>query len=238
MIVKNNGRNTAQNVTADCRLNPKLFYYLSDDGKGSYNHLSGIWNIGKLRSDSSIILHIRSRVVMFKTFIRYVVVLCQFTVKSPTYDFSLRNNKKEVVLAVPRITITTLAASLAIGTRSKFDRAVNIFNWVRDYVNYSFYYGTRYGASGTLKLLMGNCVDLSHLIVALARDSGLTVRYVYGTCFFYRSQEWISHVWTIIFVNGKWYRADASNNINEFGIVKNWNTSNYNLNGVYNTLPF
>jgi uncharacterized repeat protein (TIGR01451 family) len=238
VVVKNNGPNTAQNVTANCWLNPKLLMYLVNDGKGSYNHQTGIWNIGTLRSGSTKILHIRTKMMMFRTTSTYRVVKNQFTTTSTTYDSSQKNNKAVIVLAVPRITIKTLAKSLAIGTKSKFDRAVNIFNWVRDYVDYSYYYGTRYGASGTLKLLKGNCVDLSHLIVALARASGLPVRYKYGTCFFLKGQHWISHVWTNIYVKGRWYAADASNNINEFGVVKSWNTSNYKLNGIYTTLPF
>jgi transglutaminase-like putative cysteine protease len=238
IVVKNNGPNTAQNVTANCWLNPKLFTYLVDDGKGYYNHHTGIWNIGTLKSGSSIILHIQTKMMMFRTTSTYRVVKNQFTTTSTTYDSSQKNNKAVIVLAVPRITIKTLASSLAIGTKSKFDKAVNIFNWVRDYVDYSYYYGTRYGASGTLKKLKGNCVDLSHLIVALARASGLPVRYKYGTCFFFNSHVWISHVWTNIYVKGRWYAADASNNINEFGVVKSWNTSNYKLNGIYTTLPF
>ena len=32
--------------------------------------------------------------------------------------------------------------------------------------------------------------------------------------------------------------SDASNNMNEFGIIRNWNTSNYELHGIYNTLNF
>jgi transglutaminase-like putative cysteine protease len=91
--------------------------------------------------------------MMFRTISTYRVVKNQFTTTSTTYDSSQKNNKAVIVLAVPRITIKTLASSLAISTKSKFDRAVNIFNWVRDYVDYSYYYGTRYGASGTLKLL-------------------------------------------------------------------------------------
>ena len=238
VVVKNNGLNTAQNVTANCLLNPKIFKHIFNDGKGYYNHKTGIWNIGTLRSGSSIILHIKTKVMIFRTYSRYTVFSTHFTTKSGTYDFSQNNNRGGMVLAVPRITIKTLANSLAIGTRSRYERAVNIFNWVRDYLDYSYYYGTRYGASGTLKLLKGNCVDLSRLIVALSRTSGLNVRYKYGTCFFFKSREWISHVWTNIYVNGRWYTTDASNNINEFGVVKNWDTSNYILNGVYSTLPF
>ncbi len=116
------------------------------------------------------------------------------------------------------------------------EKATNIFNWVRDCVNYSFYYNTKRGAIGTLKSRMGNCVDLSHLMVALSRAVGIPARYVHAECKF--SSGWCGHVWAQLFVNGKWINADASNNINDFGIIRNWNTKNDVLKGVYSSLPF
>jgi transglutaminase-like putative cysteine protease len=116
------------------------------------------------------------------------------------------------------------------------EKATNIFNWVRDYVNYSFYYNTKRGAVGTLKSRLGNCVDLSHLMVALSRAAGIPARYVHADCKF--SSSWCGHVWAQLYVNGKWINADASNNINDFGVVRNWNTKNDILKGVYSSLPF
>ncbi len=231
--VRNKGPNNAQNLVINSGLNPNLLKYISCYGNGHYNYKTGIWTISTLKSGSVNTIHIYVKVMAFKTVINNIV-----SYQPNTYDSSLKNNKAGISLTVPSLTISTLAASLSIGTKSKYEEAAKIFNWVRDYVDYSFYYGTRYGASGTLKLLKGNCVDLSRLIVSLARASGLSARYKYGTCYFYKSQEWISHVWTNIYVNGKWYAADASNNINNFGVIKNWNISNFILNGVYNTLPF
>ena len=116
------------------------------------------------------------------------------------------------------------------------EKATNIFNWVRDCVNYSFYYNTKRGAIGTLKSRTGNCVDLSHIMVALARAAGIPARYVHANCKF--SSGWCGHVWAQLFVNGKWIHADASNNINDFGIIRNWNTKNDVLKGIYSSLPF
>jgi hypothetical protein len=56
--------------------------------------------------------------------------------------------------------------------------------------------------------------------------------------FLLKSPEWIINVFTNIYVNGMLFAAVASNNINEFVVVKNWNTSNYKLNSVYSTLTF
>jgi len=116
------------------------------------------------------------------------------------------------------------------------EKATNIFNWVRDYVSYSFYYNTKRGAIGTLNSRMGNCVDLSHLMVALSRAAGIPARYAHADCKF--SSGWCGHVWAQLYVNGKWINADASNNINDFGVIRNWNTKNNILKGIYSSLPF
>ena len=114
--------------------------------------------------------------------------------------------------------------------------AVNLFNWVRDNIGYSFYYNTKYGAAGTLAHMTGNCCDTANLLVALARDDGITARYVHGYCDF--SSGWYGHVWAQLYVNGKWYTADATSYANSLGVVKNWNTATATIYGVYNTLPF
>jgi hypothetical protein len=133
--------------------------------------------------------------------------------------------------------VAALAKSLTAGSTSAYDSTVNIFNWVRDSINYSFYYNTKYGAAGTLAHMTGNCCDTANLLVALARDAGITARYVHGTCQF-NSGTWYGHVWAQLYVNGKWYTADATSYSNSLGVITNWNTSNYILNGIYTTLPF
>lgn len=235
--IKNNGPNTAENVIVNYWLDPNILRYISDNGHGSYNYKNGILTIGTLKSGSNITLQIQTKVMLFNTVIRNIAGY-----QANTFDPNLKNNRVGIKLTVPALTINSLASSLAIGTKSNYNKAVNIFNWVRDYLDYSFYYNTRYGADGTLKVMKGNCADLSHLIVALARATGLSARYKYGTCYFFKSNEWIGHVWVNIHVNGprgvRWYSADASNNINDFDVIRNWNTTNYILKGIYSTLPF
>ena len=84
--------------------------------------------------------------------------------------------------------------------------------------------------------MTGNCCDTANLLVALARDDGITSRYVHGYCDF--SSGWYGHVWAQLYVNGKWYTADATSYANSLGVVKNWNTATATIYGVYNTLPF
>ena len=148
--------------------------------------------------------------------------------KYDQYLLDCTNYKQKLSHYNENITVTKKLTTL--------EKATNIFNWVRDYVNYSFYYNTKRGAVGTLKDRLGNCVDLSHLMVALSRAAGIPARYVHANCKF--SSGWCGHVWAQLFVNGKWISADASNNINDFGVIRNWNTKKYILEGIYSSLPF
>jgi len=133
--------------------------------------------------------------------------------------------------------VAALATSLKAGSTTQYSTAVKIFNWVRDNISYSFYYNTKYGAAKTLKYRTGNCCDTANLIVALARSAGIKARYAHGTCKF-SSGNWYGHVWAQLYVNGKWYTADATSSRNSLGVVKNWNTATYTLHGIYNALPF
>ena len=133
--------------------------------------------------------------------------------------------------------VSALAKSLSTGCTTDLQKATKIYNWVRDNINYAFYYDTKYGANGTLQKRLGNCCDMANLLVALARDAGIQARYVHGSCKF-SSGNWYGHVWAQVYVNGKWVNADATSSRNSLGVIKNWNTATYKLEGVYNTLPF
>lgn len=105
-----------------------------------------------------------------------------------------------------------------------YETGTKIFNWVRDNVDYSFYYRTKYGAANTLKKRLGNCADQAHLIVALARTSGLPARYVRGTCKFVVSGNVYTHVWAQIWIKGRgWVTADSTSYLNSFGVIRSWN---------------
>ena len=133
--------------------------------------------------------------------------------------------------------IQALAASITSGKISAYDKAVAIFNWVRDKLGYSFYYNTKYGAVGTLARMTGNCCDTAHLLIALERAAGIPARYVHGYCKF-SSGNWYGHVWAQIYIEGKWYNADATSYRNTFGVIKNWNTKTAKIYSTYASLPF
>ncbi len=133
-------------------------------------------------------------------------------------------------------TIKNLATSITSGKTTTYAKAQAIFNWVRDKLTYSFYYNTIKGALGAYSSRSANCCDTSHLLVALTRAAGIPARYQHGDCQF--SSGWFGHVWAQVYVDGKWYNADAINDANTFGSIKNWNTSTVKLKGTYAELPF
>ena len=133
--------------------------------------------------------------------------------------------------------IKALVKSLTKGMKSKVDKAKAIFNYVRDNLAYRYYYNTRYGAKKTLKYKKGNCVDHSHLLVAMFRTAGLHARYVHGTCKF-SSGNTYGHVWTQVLVDKHWVCADATSYDNSLGKIVNWNVKSYSLHNKYASLPF
>jgi transglutaminase-like putative cysteine protease len=133
--------------------------------------------------------------------------------------------------------IKNIVASVTKGLTSDYSKAKAIFEYVRDKVSYNFYFNTKYGAVKTLSNKKGNCVDHAHLIVAMCRSAGIAARYVHGNCKF-TSGSTYGHVWAQVYVNGKWYVADATSSRNSFGNIVNWNTKSFKLNNIYTSLPF
>ena len=133
--------------------------------------------------------------------------------------------------------IIALAKIITRGSTSQYTSAAKIFNWVRDNINYSFYYNTKKGALGTLSSRSANCADTAHLMIALERAAGIPARYEHINAQF-SSGNWYGHVVAQVYVNGKWYYADGTSFRNSFGVVRNWNTGTFKLLGVYASLPF
>jgi hypothetical protein len=138
---------------------------------------------------------------------------------------------------VTNAAIVALANQLTSGLTNSYDKALAIYNYVRDYVSYSFYYDTRYGAAGTLKAKTGNCVDQAHLSIALYRAAGLPARYAHGTCVF-SSGSTYGHVWAQVLLGNTWVVSDTTSTRNSFGKVVNWNNYNYSLKGYYSSIAF
>ena len=133
--------------------------------------------------------------------------------------------------------IVSLANKLTYGLTNTYDKALAIYNYVRDEVSYSFYYDTHYGAAGTLNAGTGNCVDQAHLSIALYRAAGIPARYVHGTCVF-SSGSTYGHVWSQVLIGDTWVVSDTTSTRNSFDKVVNWNNYNYSLKGYYSSISF
>ena len=133
--------------------------------------------------------------------------------------------------------IKKLVDSLTKGLTTQTQKATAIFNYVRDTLSYSFYYNTKYGAVGTLDAKKGNCVDHTHLLVAMFRTAGLAARYVHGDCTF-SSGSTYGHVWAQVLIGNTWTIADATSSRNSLGKVANWNTKTYSYEGTFASLSF
>jgi hypothetical protein len=161
----------------------------------------------------------------------------EYNTSDSKYPYAAAGSTKTVKKSTTANTssVKALASSLTRGVSSQYKKGTKVFNWVRDHISYSFYYNTKYGASGTLKHRTGNCADQAHLVVALARSAGLQARYVHVNAKF-TSGHWYGHVYAQIKANGKWYTADPTSSRNSFGVARNWTSAT--IKGIYNTLPF
>ena len=133
--------------------------------------------------------------------------------------------------------IKSLVNSLTSGLTTDHAKALAIYNYVRDKISYSFYYDTRHGAVGTLDAKSGNCVDQSHLLVAMFRTAGLPARYVHGTCTF-SSGSTYGHVWTQVLIGNTWTVADPTSTRNSLGTIVNWNTKTFSLKTITREILF
>jgi transglutaminase-like putative cysteine protease len=134
--------------------------------------------------------------------------------------------------------IKSLAINLTSKYTTNYQKAEAIFNYVNKEVSYVFYYNTKYGAKNTISKKGGNCVDKSHLMIALCRAINIPSRYVHGTCNFISGNNY-GHVWTQILVENNWIAADPSHSeYNKFGLINNWDTNSYALKGIYNEIRF
>ncbi|WP_407377869.1 transglutaminase domain-containing protein [Methanobrevibacter sp.] len=132
--------------------------------------------------------------------------------------------------------IKSLVKSLTSGLTNKIDKAKAIFNYVRDYISYDYYYDTHKGSLGTLNSQSGNCVDQAHLLIAMYRTAGFHARYVHGSCTFGDGR--FGHVWTQVLIGNTWIVGDPIGYGNYLGQINNWNTHTYSLHNRYLSLPF
>lgn len=185
----------------------KLTYTIPSSWNGKYNITVVYGGYGKynsVRKTASLVVNKKSSISVPSGYEVYL---------KKTTNCDVTNSK-----------IQSLSKSLTSGTTSAYNAAVKIYNYVRDKIDYTFYYNTRYGSVGTLNKKVGNCVDQTHLMIALMRASNIPARYCHATCSF-RSGLVTGHVWAEVYVNGKWYKCDSTSQSNSFNKIVNWKSS-------------
>ncbi|HZN10061.1 MAG TPA: transglutaminase family protein [Blastocatellia bacterium] len=102
-----------------------------------------------------------------------------------------------------------LAAEAAGGAAPGYDQAEAVRAWIQRNFEY------RYGASNastsaaeTAAARVGVCRDFTHLGIALCRALNLPARMVVG--FLYQLDPMDLHAWFEVYVNGRWYTFDAT----------------------------
>jgi hypothetical protein len=75
----------------------------------------------------------------------------------------------------------TLTPSIRALADSLGHSPVNVYQWVRNNVEFVPTYGAIHAAASTLELKRGNAFDIASLTIALLRASGIPARYAYGT---------------------------------------------------------
>lgn len=131
-------------------------------------------------------------------------------------------------------TLIAVAKNIITGCTTVKQKAEAISNWVRDHTDYAWYENTRYGALGEYNKRVGDCCDMSHLNIALARAAGIPAKYEHVLAKF--SSGIFGHVIAKFYVEGSWLTSDGTSNNNALGVVKNW--SLIKEYGVYAELPF
>ena len=192
---------------------------------------------------SSISINVKKTSKLNKYLPRYTTASKDKTVSSKRLNMDYDGESLEQYLSsskncqVNDKEIRSLSDQITKRHKSTYDKAKAIYDWVKDKISYRFYYNTKYGAKKTINKKIGNCVDQSHLIIALSRAAGIAARYVHGRCDFLSGNTY-GHVWAQVKVGNTWYVADSTSSKNSFGIVNNWNTNSYRLNGFYSSLKF
>ena len=131
---------------------------------------------------------------------------------------------------------STLADALKELPAEATDRqkAEAIFTYARDEWEWENYMNTRKGAVETIKAKGGNCCDLTHATLAMCHAAGIPARYLHGQCYF--KSGVIGHVIPEIYVDGKWWICDPSNNNATWG-TPTWKGME-TFNGRYYKLEF
>lgn len=132
------------------------------------------------------------------------------------------------------------AKELTKGLVSDREKANAIFQYVRDYISYSFYSNSLKGAKKAFSTKSANCCDKANLVVAMCRAVGVYARYSHAQGCKFSSGLYTGHVWAQVYDRNTqtWYTADATSSRNSLGYIVNWNVKSYYKSKNYVLIPF
>ena len=111
-----------------------------------------------------------------------------------------------------------MATSLTAGQQLGYDQVAEIAAWLRTTIRYvPGSTGFPVSAVEVNSRQLGTCVDLSHLGIALCRSLSIPARLVVG--YLYRLEPMDLHAWFEVYVAGRWYTFDATQNELKGGYV-------------------
>ena len=119
----------------------------------------------------------------------------KFPEKINTWESSYTHSTNNCDINAPEVKAARDAAWAKKGVTESStvrEKADAIFCYARDEWEWENYNNTRKGAVGTIKAKGGNCCDLSHAVLAMARLSGIPGRYFHAQCHY--SSGLIGHV--------------------------------------------
>ncbi|AEV68704.1 transglutaminase-like domain-containing protein [Acetivibrio clariflavus] len=97
--------------------------------------------------------------------------------RSAVYEVLPSTSVEEDLAETPETVLSEKAKKLA----DTFNTPVEIYEYVRNNIDFEPYYGSRKGAVGTFNQLSGNDYDQASLLIAMLRYKGIPARYVKGT---------------------------------------------------------
>lgn len=108
----------------------------------------------------------------------------------------------------------TITADFADG----YDKAAAICNYIHQNITYEYGCSTaNTTALDTWQQKKGVCRDFAHLGISLARALDMPARMVVG--YLYQLEPMDLHAWYEVFINGRWYTFDATQDIPKGGRV-------------------
>ena len=114
--------------------------------------------------------------------------------------------------------LSILASDIVSHSVTGFHKVEAIRRWVHYNIEYAYNYSnSSTSALDTLNARIGVCRDLSHLAIALCRSISIPARFVVGYLYLLHPMD--MHAWFEVYLDGKWYTFDATQQVTTGGRV-------------------